>query len=211
MPFTRVEIAVLSVVDERLQVLMARRAEEPYKGRWALPGGVLRIDLDASLDAAAQRVAMERLGLEMPLLRQLCAVGGPGRDPRAAWGLSVVYRTLVTAEQIAPKAGKRVEEVKWRPVDDAVGDRAIAFDHASLIGRAVAATRAEVRALDLPFALLPEHFTLGELQAACEQVLGERIDKSSFRRRLAAAEVVEPVEGQMRGGAFRPAQLYCRR
>lgn len=208
MPFTRVEIAVLSVVDGRLQVLLARRAEDPYKGRWALPGGVLRIDLDASLDAAAQRVAKERLGLEMPLLRQLYAVGGPDRDPRAAWGLSVVYRTLVAAERIAPKAGKRVEELAWRPVDDTAGDRTIAFDHASLIERAVAVTRAEVRELDLPFTLLPEDFTLGELQAACEQVLGERIDKSSFRRRLAAAEVVEPIEGEMRGGANRPAQLY---
>ena len=208
MPFTRLEIAVLSVVDGRLQVLLARRAEDPYKGRWALPGGVLRIDLDASLDAAAQRVAQERLGLEMPRLRQLCAVGGPERDPRAPWGLSVVYRTLMAAEQIRPKAGKRVEELTWRPVDDAVDDRAISFDHASLIGWAVSAIRAEVRALALPFILLPEEFTLGELQAACEQVLGKRIDKSSFRRRLAGAEVVAPIEGEKRGGANRPAQLY---
>jgi ADP-ribose pyrophosphatase YjhB (NUDIX family) len=208
MPFTRVEIAVLSVVDGRLCVLLTRRAEEPHAGKWALPGGVLRIDLDGSLDAAAQRVAKERLGLEMPTLRQLCAVGGPGRDPRAPWGLSVVYRTLTAAEQIAPAPGKRVDELAWRPVDDAVADKKIAFDHAHLIEQAVTATRAEVKALKLPFVLLPNEFTLGDLQAACEQVLGERLDKSSFRRRLAAAPTVDPVHGAMRGGANRPAQLY---
>jgi hypothetical protein len=66
MPFTRLEVAVLSVVDGVLQVLLVRRAEDPHKGKWALPGGVLRIDKDASLDEAALRVAHERLGVEVP-------------------------------------------------------------------------------------------------------------------------------------------------
>jgi 8-oxo-dGTP diphosphatase len=119
MPFTRLEVAVLSVVDGVLQVLLVRRAEEPHKGKWALPGGVLRIDKDPSLDEAALRVARERLGVEVPFLRQLCAVGGPARDKRAPWALSVVYRALVPAERFEPSAGKRIEAVAWRPVEDA--------------------------------------------------------------------------------------------
>ena len=148
-------------------------------------------------------------GLELPFLRQLCAVGGPTRDPRAPWALSVVYRALVTTEQFEPSAGKRVEALAWRPVEDAIGDKTLAFDHAALIGQAVEkATREEVEVLELPFEFLPQEFTLGELQATCEHLLGRRLDKSSFRRRLSDRDLVEPVEGAMRGGAFRPAQLY---
>lgn len=209
MPFTRLEVAVLALVGGELCVLLARRAGEPQRGRWALPGGVLRIDLDDSLDAAAQRVARERLGTRLPFLRQLCAVGGAHRDAeRASWTLSVVYRALVVAEGLGVAAGKRVEALAWRPVRQAADDRRLAFDHSELVARAVEATRAEAKALELHTGLFPETFTLGELQSMCEAVLGERIDKSSFRRRLADRDLVEPVEGEMRTGPNRPAQVY---
>ena len=208
MPFVRVEIAVMCVAEQRLHVLLARRAEAPHAGKWALPGGVLRIDLDRSLEAAAQRVMGERLGVELPSLRQLCAVGGPTRDPRASWALSVVYRALVPADALQPAAGKRIEALAWRPAEAAKEDQTLAFDHATSIGKAVAAARDDVDAFDMPFGLLSDAFTLGELQAACEQVLARRLDKSSFRRRIAERGLVEPVEGTLRGGAFRPAQLY---
>ena len=199
----------MSLIDGELRVLLGRRAEAPYAGRWALPGGVLRIDLDRSLEAAAQRVMRERLGVAIPFLRQLCAVGGPARDPRAPWALSVVYRALVPAERLDPSPGKRVEALAWRRVDEASSDKSLAFDHAALIGQAVDATRAQVDALELPFGFLPDEFTLGELQAACEQLLGRRLDKSSFRRRLADRHLLEPVPGAMKGGgAHRPAQLH---
>lgn len=208
MPFTRLKLAVLSVVSGALQVLLVRRAEDPLQGQWALPGGVLRIDKDSSLEQAALRVARERLGVELPFLRQLCAVGGPARDQRAPWALSVVYRALVPAESFEPSAGKRIEAVAWRPVEEASTDPGLAFEHAELVAKAVGTTRAEIDRLELPFGFLPEAFTLGELQATCEQLLGRRLDKSSFRRRLADREVVEPVAGAMRVGAFRPAQLF---
>jgi 8-oxo-dGTP diphosphatase len=209
MPFTRLEIAVLGIVDGALSVLLARRAEAPFAGRWALPGGVLRIDQDSSLESGVQRVARERLGTELPFLRQLCAVGGPGRDPeRAPWMLSIVYRALVDASSLDMAAGKRIEALNWRPVQAALGDPKLAFDHADLVGRAVRATQDEVKELNLPAGFIPALFTLGELQSICEHLLGDRLDKSSFRRRLADRDLVEPVEGAMRGGANRPAQLY---
>ena len=208
MPFTRLEIAVLSVMKGKLQVLLARRAEAPHAGKWALPGGVLRIDLDRSLDSAAQRVMRERLGLDMPFLRPLTAVGGPNRDPRAAWALSIVYRALVPAERINPTAGKRIEALEWRPVDRVISDKGLAFDHAALVSQAVDATRAEVEQLELPAGFLPGQFTLGELQSSCEQLLGRRLDKSSFRRRLADRHLVEAMAGEMKTGANRPAQIF---
>ena len=211
MPFVRIELVVMSIVDGRLAVLLGKRTGAPHEGQWALPGGVLRIDLDADLESAAQRVADERLGVQLPFLRHLTAVGGKFRDSRAPWALSIAFRALLPIEAIDPKAGKRLEALRWAPVDEAMADDRLAFDHAKLIREATKATRDEVDRLDLPFGFLPVKFTLGELQETCERLLGRRLDKSSFRRRLDDRGVVEPVFGEMRTGAFRPAQLFQKR
>ncbi|MGB4227401.1 MAG: NUDIX domain-containing protein [Candidatus Dechloromonas phosphoritropha] len=211
MPFVRIELAVLSIVDGKLSALLGKRTGMPHIGQWALPGGVLRIDLDNDLDDAAQRVAMERLGTRLPFLRQLTAVGSKERDPRAPWALSIAFRAMVPVEAIAPAAGKRIEALQWRSADEAATDESLAFDHAALIQTAVEATRREIDELQLPFGFLPEQFTLGELQSCCEALLGHRLDKSSFRRRLDDREVVEAIPGEMKTGAFRPAQLFRRR
>lgn len=208
MPFTRIELVVMSIVEGRLAVLLGKRTGAPHEGQWALPGGVLRIDLDADLESAAQRVADERLGVQLPFLRQLTAVGGKLRDSRASWALSIAFRALLPFEAIDPKAGKRLEALRWAPVDKAMEDANLAFDHAGLIRSAAEDTRCEIEQLDLPFGFLPEKFTLGELQACCEMILGRHLDKSSFRRRLDERSLVEPVPGEMRTGAFRPAQLF---
>lgn len=208
MPFVRLEVVILALVEGALNVLLIKRKEAPYVGRWALPGGVLRIDVDATLEAAAQRVAKERLGIDLPYLRQQCAVGGAARDPRAPWALSIVHRALVQSESIAPEPGKRVDALRWMPVDALPDERQLAFDHGMLITEAVATIRAEVNRLQLPVGLLDDEFTLGELQSACESLLGRSLDKSSFRRRLNDAGCVDEVPGVMRTGAFRPAKLY---
>ena len=211
MPFTRIELVVMSIVDGRLPSRTAKRTGAPHEGQWALPGGVLRIDLDEDLEAAAQRVATERLGVQLPFLRHLTAVGGKLRDARAPWALSIAFRALLPIEAINPRAGKRLEALRWVPVDEAMQDASLAFDHAMLIREATLATRHEIEQLELPFGFLPEMFTLGELQEICEQLLGRRLDKSSFRRRLDDRNIVEAVPGAMRTGAFRPAQLFQRR
>ncbi len=211
MPFTRIELVIMSIVEGALSVLLGKRAGPPHKGKWALPGGVVRIDLDRDLEAAAQRVSVERLGVTLPYLRQLLAVGSKTRDSRAPWALSIAYRALIPVEAIDPQAGKRLEAIRWCPIDEAMEDPKLAFDHADLVRSAAEATRGEIERLELPFGFLPEAFTLGELQACCEALLGRRLDKSSFRRRLDERELLEPVAGEMRTGAFRPAQLYRKR
>lgn len=209
MPFVRVEVCVLGLNDSGLQVLLGQREAQPFAGQWALPGGALRIDLDEDLEAAARRVMHERLSLALPFLRQLVAVGSKTRDvDRAPWALSVVYRALVWVDQVQPLAGKRMSGLAWRPVDQATTDEALAFDHRDLIAMAVQQTRDEVDALTLPSGFVPAAFTLGELQALCERILGRALDKSSFRRKLHDRELVRPVEGVMKGGANRPAQVF---
>ena len=208
MPFTRVELCVFCVEEGELRVLLARRASEPFQGRWALPGGVLRIDLDESLEAACQRVAGERLGTQLAGTQLQAALGGKDRDPRAPWALSLVYRAAVLADQVLVSPGKRISDLRWTLAAQAAADRRLAFDHARIVAQALASLRSEVDGLRFPPGLLPEAFTLGELQAASEVVLGHALDKSSFRRRIDAAGLVEPIDGAMRTGAFRPAQLY---
>jgi 8-oxo-dGTP diphosphatase len=212
MPLVRVDVALLALREGALHVLLGLREEEPFANQLGLPGGVLRIDLDASLEAAARRVAQERLLVELPNLDQVGAVGEPARDPRAPWAISIVYRSLVDAERLAVEPGKRVAALDWVPVDRAQRDRKLAFDHARLIGMAVDAARREVLDMNFPPGWLPVTFTLGELQALSQAVLGEPLDKVTFRRRIEARGLVEPVEGEMRaGGAHRPAQVYMLR
>ncbi|MFG6468399.1 NUDIX hydrolase [Roseateles sp. BYS87W] len=209
MPFVRVEVCVLGLSESGLQVLLGQREAAPFAGQWALPGGVLRIDLDEDLDAAARRVMDERLSLTLPFLRQLVTVGSRTRDlDRAPWALSVVYRALVWVDQVQPLAGKRMRGLAWRPVEQAQSDATLAFDHRDLIALAVQQTRDEVDALTLPSGFVPSAFTLGELQALCERILGRALDKSSFRRKLHDRALVRPIEGAMKGGANRPAQVF---
>ena len=209
MPFTRLEVCVLGLSDHGLQVLLGKREAPPYQGRWALPGGVLRIDLDATLDDGARRVMHERLALALPFMRQLVAVGGKYRDQdRSPWALSVVYRALVWQADVQPLAGKRLSDLAWRDVEDAATDVKLAFDHRELVALAVEKTRQEVAEMELPVGFLPKAFTLGELQSICERILGRALDKSSFRRKLGDRGLVQPIEGEMRGGANRPAQLF---
>jgi 8-oxo-dGTP diphosphatase len=208
MPMVRLDLVVLAVRDGALHVLLSHRKEAPHKGKWGLPGGVLRIDLDATLEAAAQRVASERLGRTLPNLGQVAAVGGAKRDPRAPWAMSVVFRSLVQAD-IETTPGKRVKALEWRAVVDVAAAADLAFDHAALVAQAVEAVGREVRELRFPQGWMPEEFTLGELQAMSEAVLGTPLDKVTFRRRIENTKVVQALEGQMRqGGAYRPAQLY---
>lgn len=208
MPFVRVELVVLCVTDDRLHVLLSHREEAPYKGTWGLPGGVLRIDLDGSLEAAAQRVAQERLNMHLPNLGQVAAVGGADRDPRAPWAMSVVFRSLVQADLDAAP-GKRVQALNWRPVSELSPTNPLAFDHADLVQHAVRAVQREIVEMRFPIGWVPEPFTYSELQALSEAVLGTSLDKVTFRRRMDAAGIALPQEGQMRVGvAHRPAQLY---
>lgn len=208
MPFVRLELVLLSVSGGAMQVLLSLREEAPFKGKWGLPGGVLRIDLDASLENGAQRVATERLGQTLPNMGQVAAVGGAERDPRAPWALSVVYRSLVQPD-IQANPGKRVQALEWRKVADVIAAEDLAFDHGRLIAQAVEATRREIQELRFPHGWMPDEFTLSELQAMSEAALGMKLDKVTFRRRMEVAGIATAVDGKMRaGGAHRPAQLY---
>lgn len=207
MPLVRVDLVLLTVKEGRLQVMLSHREKAPFESLWGLPGGVLRIDQDISLEAAAQRVARERLVRELSNLKQVVTMGGANRDPRAPWAMTVVYGSLVSPDlEVMP--GKRVQALRWQAVDDLAMTGLLAFDHATLIQMAVERIRQDVRDLHYPRGAMPEQFTLPELQTYSEAILGSPLDKVTFRRRIVAAHLLEALPGALRGGAHRPAQVY---
>lgn len=203
-PIASVDLVIFAQSDGGLDVLLARRATAPFAGDWALPGGFVHADADADLEAAARRVLKDKTGIETPYLEQLATFGSAGRDPRG-WSLSVAYMALIVADDVAPRGGAGTLEAQWFSADT---DTALAFDHREVLGAALARLRSKVEYSTLPAHLLPEAFTLGELQAAYEGILGRALEKSAFRKRIAEADFVEPIAGEMRRASNRPAQLY---
>ncbi len=199
-PSVTVDVVIITLRGEDLQVLLVKRDLAPYKGRWAIPGGF--VQLDESLEAAARRELREETGVIDVYLEQLYTFGDPERDPRGRV-ISVAYIALVPAP-LAVKAGSDAREARWWPIDDLP---ALAFDHDTMLHYALTRLRYKIEYSAVGFRLMPEYFTLSELQKAYEIILGEPLDKRNFRRRIMEAEVIEPTD-DLRSGEGRPARLY---
>lgn len=197
-PILSVDVVLLTLKAERLSALLVRRESEPYAGRLALPGGFVHVDEDKDAASTALRVLREKAGVSPPYLEQLYTVSGATRDPRG-WSAAIAYYALV------PQFESSTAHATLGDVDAL--DERLAFDHDAVLQLAVKRVRDKTSYSALPCYLLPERFTLGELQRTYEQVLGERLNKASFRRKLAEQDFLEKAAGQ-RAGAHRPAQLY---
>ena len=197
-----VDVVLLTLQDDALKVALLRRDREPFKGVTALPGGFIRQQEDADTRDAAMRVLRDKTAIEPPYLEQLATFSGPARDPRG-WSVSVVYYALVPFDVI-DKAGH--PDVKLASVDKQLG---LPFDHRLIIDTAVARLRSKSQYSSLPCYLAGETFTLPQLQRVYEALMGETLNKVSFRRKMTEMDMLEPVEGAFAaGGAHRPAQLY---
>ena len=150
------------------------------------------------------RVLLGKTGVASPYLEQVGTTGDARRDPRG-WSLSVTYMALVAAECLPePPRG----EAEWHQVEGGGVAVPLAFDHAAILTGAVHRLRAKVEYTNLPVHLLPERFTLPDLQRIYECILGRRMDKSAFRKRVTEADFLEPVAGEKRAASNRPAQIY---
>ncbi len=219
-PSATVDVVLLAIRGGSLQTLFVRRAEHPDLGRWALPGGFVR--LDESLDDAAARVLREKAGVENVYLEQLYTFGRPDRDPRTRV-LSIAYYALAdTALLDRVPAGDTTRfqtvRVPWAGdtggAVDLIGDRGelleTAFDHREIVGMAVKRLRGKLNYAPVGYALLPQHFTLFQLQRVHEIILGTRVNKDSFRRRMLASGELEQTGATQDGVDHRPAALYRR-
>jgi 8-oxo-dGTP diphosphatase len=230
-PSVTVDVALLAVKDETLVTLLVPRTSPPFRGRHALPGGFLR--MDEPLEGAAARVLHDKAGLEHVFLEQLYTFGAVHRDPRMRV-VTVAYYALVhpgrleVAARSAAARGTTLAhiEVPWEgetggavechSVASEGGARAhegreplsLAFDHAEILGTAVKRIRGKLDYSPIGFQLLPERFTLGELQRVHETVLSRPLNKDSFRRRMLASGQLEATGELQREVDHRPAELY---
>ncbi len=214
-PSVAVDVALLAASEGHLHSVVVRREQHPHKGRFALPGGF--VGMQEGLDAAAARVLQDKAGIGRVFLEQLYTFGAPGRDPRTRV-ISVAFYALVERallDRVAGAACSRLE-IPWEgetggPVELVGNDGKalpLAFDHAEILGMAVKRVRGKLDYTPIGFQLLPDRFTLLQLQRVHETVLGRPLNKDSFRRRMLASGQLDATGESQTDVEHRPAELY---
>lgn len=197
-----VDVVLLTLQDDGLKVALLKRDREPFKGLFALPGGFIHANEDVDAKDAARRVLKDKAGIAPPYLEQLATFSGPARDPRG-WSVSVTYYALVSFDVIA-KAGH--PDVNLSSVDKLPK---LPFDHRAIIETTVSRLRSKSQYSSLPCYLAGDTFTLPQLQRVYEALMGEPLNKVSFRRKMTEMGMLETMDGHFEAaGAHRPAQLY---
>ena len=196
-----VDVVLLTLIEQQLHAVLLKRVAAPFAGVWALPGGYIHADEDADAKASAARVLKTKVGIEGAYLEQLATFSGPARDPRG-WSVAIAYCALLPVQNLPPdRADISVVPVSALPQ--------LPFDHRDIVDAALARVRSKSLYSSLPVHLCGETFTLPQLQQVYENILGEPLNKVSFRRKMDEMDWLEAVAGAMQSGAaHRPAQLY---
>ncbi len=203
-PSVTVDIILFTFYENDLKVLLIQRNNPPYAQKWALPGGFVEIDED--LEEAALRELAEETNVTNVYLEQLYTFGEPDRDPRTRV-ITVSYFALLSVDQVAKqqiRGASDAGDARWWSM---YAQPELAFDHDRILQYALQRLRWKLEWTALGFLLLPEEFTLSELQKVYETVLNEPLDKRNFRRKILATDVLEET-GNIREGDHRPAKLY---
>ena len=201
-PAVTTDVVLFTIHDGRLQVLLIRRANEPHKGCWGLPGGFVEIDED--LEACALRELREETGVSGIYLEQLYTFGKPDRDPRERV-ITVAYYALAPRESLAVRAGSDAGAADWFAVGELPD---LAFDHRQIVKLAQRRLASKLHYSTIAMQFMPETFTLGELQRVYEAILGEALDKRNFRKRMLGYGCLVDTGATRRDGRHRPARLY---
>ena len=201
-PAVTTDVVIFTIRDNQLKLLLIRRGGEPYRGKWALPGGFVQLDED--LDAGARRELAEETGLTGVYLEQLYTFGHPERDPRERV-ITVAYYALIPSDKLQLRAATDAEAVGWFGMDELPP---LAFDHRDIVDKANQRLVAKLDYSTIAFQFMPETFSLSELQSVYEIILQAEIDRRNFRKWVLALEQIEETGEERRDGAHRPAKLY---
>ena len=197
-----VDCVVFGYDEQDLKVLLIQRDVEPFAGKWALPGGFVKVD--ETLDHAALRELEEETGVTDVYLEQLYTFGDVDRDPRERI-VSVAYYALVNLFSHKVSAASDARNALWFAEDDVPG---LAFDHARILNMALNRLRAKVRYQPVGFELLPGKFTLSQLQNLYEAILDSKQDKRNFRKKILSMDLLTELDEVEQDVAHRAARLY---
>jgi len=201
-PTATVDVVVFSVENGELGVLLIRRKYSPFKNMWALPGGFIR--KNEELAKAARRELGEETGISGVYLEQLYTFDAPGRDPRGRV-ITVAYFALVQQRAMKLKASFDAKEAKLFAMRKLPK---LAFDHKVIIDYALIRLRNKIQYTNAAWSMLPEAFTLGELQRLYEIILGKRLDKRNFRKKILSLGILKTLRRIKKGLRQRPARLF---
>ena len=196
------DIVIFTIKDEELNVLLVKVKKDLLRGLWAVPGGLVKPN--ESVDASAKRNLFEKTKMKDVYLEQLYTFGGIGRDPHGRV-VSVAYFALIPAGDPRLKTSKFHEDVDWFAVNHLPG---LAYDHDEVIRFAVDRLRGKLAYTNIAYSLLPEEFTLSELQRIYEIILYEKLDKRNFRKKILSLKLLIKTDKKTSGKAHRPASLY---
>lgn len=197
-----VDCVVFGLDDEALKVLLIRRDLSPFEDKWALPGGFVR--LEETVDDAARRELLEETGMERVFLEQLYTFGAIDRDPRERI-ITVAYYALVRLSNHRVQAETNARDAAWFAMDDLP---LLAFDHDQILETAHQRLQGKVRYQPIGFELLPQKFTLTQLQKLYEIVLSRVLDKRNFRKKILGMGILEELDDVETEVAHRAARLY---
>ncbi len=198
------DVVIFTIKNNKLQVLLVKRANEPFKGRWAIPGGFIR--LSENLDNAALRILKEKTNVDNIYLEQLYTFGDPLRYPNSRV-ITCAYFALIRSDDIKLSVdnSQGITEVQWHEVYNLP---TLAFDHKEIIEYSIKRMRERLEFCPIAFQLLPEKFTLTELQKSYELILDMKLDKRNFRKKVLAGDVLKELNEYTKLGSKRPAKLY---
>jgi 8-oxo-dGTP diphosphatase len=202
-PALTVDCILFGFDEGDLKVLLIQRANDPFKGLWAFPGGFLDME-DPTVEFAAKRELEEETGLTNVFMEQLYTFGDNGRDPRGRT-VSVAYYALIKLSDYKVQAGTDAENAQWFAISEVPP---LAFDHAKIFQVAIERLKGKVRYQPIGFELLPEKFTLSQLQHLYEVVLGTSLDKRNFRKKILKMNLLVELEEWQAGVPHRAARLY---
>ena len=196
-----VDCIIFAPNQGRLNVLLVKRSFEPEKGKWSLIGGF--VDENESVDVAARRVLRDLTGLDKVFIRQLGTFGEIGRDPGARV-VSVAYFALLNIADVNQEV-VRSHNAEWVDVESLPP---LGFDHQEMIDRALGVIRRKIITDSLAFNLLPELFTLTQLQTLVETVTGRELDKRNFRKSISENPYIHPTDLIDKSSSKRGARLF---
>jgi len=200
-PSVTVDMIIFTIIDKDLKILLVRRKFNPFKGKWAIPGGFVRID--ESLEQAVNRELLEETGVKNVYLEQLYTFGDIKRDPRGRV-ITIAYMALINSLELKLKASTDASDAQWLSVNNVPS---LAFDHKKILDYALKRLRWKFEYTTVAFSLLPKKFTINKIQTIYEIVFEKKFDKRNFAKKILYLNLLKG-EGIKKDVSHRPPMIY---